>query len=52
LVSSATDLAEDLIKNALDRLVRSELVFRGGAPPDAIYTFKHALVQDAAISLC
>jgi predicted ATPase len=48
LVSSATDLAEDLIKNALDRLVRSELVFRGGAPPDAIYTFKHALVQDAA----
>ena len=24
------------------------LVFRRGTPPDAIYTFKHALVQDAA----
>jgi predicted ATPase len=33
---------------ALDQLVRSELVFRRGAPPDAIYSFKHALVQDAA----
>ena len=26
----------------------SELVFRRGTPPDATYTFKHALVQDAA----
>ena len=25
-------------------------LFRQGAPPDAIYTFKHALVQDAAYS--
>src|SRR5262249_47146408 len=25
-----------------------ELVFRRGTPPDAEYTFKHALVQDAA----
>jgi class 3 adenylate cyclase/tetratricopeptide (TPR) repeat protein len=33
---------------ALDELVRSELVFRHGAPPDAVYTFKHALVRDAA----
>jgi predicted ATPase len=23
-------------------------VFRGGSPPDTTYTFKHALVQDAA----
>src|SRR5208283_881542 len=27
---------------------QSELVFRHGAPPDARYTFKHALVQDTA----
>ena len=33
---------------ALDQLVSSELVFRRGAPPDATYSFKHALVQDAA----
>ena len=26
----------------------AELIFRRGAPPDAEYTFKHALVQDAA----
>ena len=33
---------------ALADLVRSELVFRHGAPPDAIYSFKHALVRDTA----
>ncbi len=33
---------------ALDRLTRSELVFRSGVPPQATYTFKHALIQDAA----
>jgi class 3 adenylate cyclase/DNA-binding winged helix-turn-helix (wHTH) protein/tetratricopeptide (TPR) repeat protein len=33
---------------ALDELVRSELAFRRGKPPDAVYTFKHALVRDAA----
>ena len=31
----------------LDRLVTSELVHQRGAVPDATYTFKHALVQDA-----
>jgi len=33
---------------ALDSLVDAELVFRRGAPPDAHYLFKHALVRDAA----
>ena len=33
---------------ALDQLVAAELVFRRGEPPEATYTFKHALVQDAA----
>ena len=28
--------------------VESGLAFRRGTPPDALYTFKHALVQDAA----
>ena len=36
------------LRAALDQLVASELVFRRGAPPDATYSFKHALVQDAA----
>ena len=30
------------------RLTESGLAFRRGTPPDAVYTFKHALVQDAA----
>ena len=31
-------------------MVAAELIFRRGTPPDAEYTFKHALVQDAAYS--
>jgi predicted ATPase len=38
------------LDDALARLVRAELIFRRGTPPDAEYTFKHALVQDAAYS--
>jgi class 3 adenylate cyclase/predicted ATPase len=33
---------------ALDQLTDSGLAFRRGTPPDSTYTFKHALVQDAA----
>ena len=33
---------------ALDRLVQSELMFRRGEPPEAVYSFKHALVRDTA----
>jgi class 3 adenylate cyclase len=33
---------------ALAELVDSELVFRRGTPPEAIYSFKHALVRDTA----
>ena len=32
----------------LQQLEKSELVFRRGVPPEATYTFKHALVQDTA----
>jgi len=38
----------DELGAALGRLVASELVFQRGTPPDAVYSFKHALVQDAA----
>ena len=34
----------------LAQLCSAELIFRRGTPPDAEYTFKHALVQDAAYS--
>ncbi len=42
---------EAKLEMQLDRLIRAGLLFRQGAPPDATYFFKHALVQDAAYSL-
>ena len=48
LLSAASRLPEDELQAALGRLVVSELVFQRGTPPDAVYSFKHALVQDAA----
>jgi class 3 adenylate cyclase/predicted ATPase len=42
------DLPEDELQASLARLVASELVFQNGTPPNAVYTFKHSLVQDAA----
>jgi hypothetical protein len=39
---------DDRLKEALDRLLRAELVFGRGEVPEAVYTFKHALVQEAA----
>src|SRR5262249_34089083 len=35
-------------EQALGQLVKSELIFCRGEIPDAVYTFKHALVRDAA----
>jgi class 3 adenylate cyclase/predicted ATPase len=39
---------ETALRAALVQLEEAELLFRSGAPPDARYTFKHALVQDTA----
>ena len=41
-------LPEDELQASLGRLVAAELVFQSGIPPYAVYTFKHALVQEAA----
>ena len=38
------------VDDALEQLVDAELMFCRGTPPSAEYTFKHALVQDAAYS--
>ena len=48
LLHAVSRLAEEELQTALGRLVASELVLQRGAPPDAVYSFKHALVQDAA----
>jgi class 3 adenylate cyclase len=48
LMHAVSHLPEDELQAALSRFVASELVIQRGTPPDAIYSFKHALVQDAA----
>jgi predicted ATPase len=48
LLRAVSRLPEDELQASLARLVASELVFQRGTPPDAVYAFKHALVQDAA----
>jgi class 3 adenylate cyclase/predicted ATPase len=48
LLRAVSGVSEHELEAALARLVASELVFQRGAPPDAVYSFKHALVQDTA----
>jgi len=50
LLRIVSGLHEDELQAALGRLVASGLVFQRGTPPDAVYSFKHALVQEAAHS--
>jgi class 3 adenylate cyclase/predicted ATPase len=48
LLAAVSPLPEAELLAALDRLAAAELVFRRGEPPEASYSFKHALVRDAA----
>ena len=48
LVSAVAPHAQAELDRALEQLTESGLAFRRGTPPEATYTFKHALVQDAA----
>jgi class 3 adenylate cyclase/tetratricopeptide (TPR) repeat protein len=48
LIASVSALAPVDLDAALERLTASGLISRRGTPPDATYSFKHALVQDAA----
>jgi predicted ATPase len=50
LISAVASMPQQRVDDALAQLVNAELIFRRGTPPDAEYTFKHALVQDAAYS--
>ena len=42
------DMPPSKLEASLADLVQSELVFRRGTPPDATYSFKHALIRDTA----
>ena len=48
LLAAVVPKSEEELGSALSRLTAAGLLFRQGVPPQAIYLFKHALVQDAA----
>ena len=48
LIAAVASHTQTELDSALNQLTESGLAFRRGTPPDAVYTFKHALVQDAA----
>jgi class 3 adenylate cyclase/predicted ATPase len=48
LLQVVSQLDAMTLQRELGRLVEAELVYQRGLPPQATYTFKHALIQDAA----
>jgi class 3 adenylate cyclase len=48
VLRAVTSISEEELRSALRHLAESELIFQRGEPPQARYTFKHALVQGAA----
>jgi predicted ATPase/class 3 adenylate cyclase len=48
LLEEVADLDVEALRHSLGQLVEDELLFESGVPPNATYTFKHALIQDAA----
>ncbi len=48
LIAAVAPHAKPKLDQALAQLTASGLAFQQGMPPAAVYTFKHALVQDAA----
>jgi tetratricopeptide (TPR) repeat protein len=48
LLHAVAGMPRERLEDALGQLVRSELIFRRGESPHAVYIFKHTLVRDAA----
>jgi predicted ATPase len=48
LLHAVSQLDDTTLQRELGRLVEAEIVYQRGLPPQATYTFKHALIQDAA----
>jgi len=48
LLRDVAEIGEPALQSSLDRLADADLLFVEGAPPQANYRFKHALIQDAA----
>ena len=50
VLAAVAGLPDVVLQDALIRLTEAELVLLRGTPPNATYTFKHALIQDSAYS--
>jgi predicted ATPase len=48
MIAAVAPHSRPALDQVLAQLTQSGLAFQQGAPPAAVYTFKHALVQDAA----
>ncbi|MDF0498739.1 ATP-binding protein [Bradyrhizobium yuanmingense] len=48
MLNAVASVPADQIEAALDRLEEAGLIVRLGHPPDALYSFKHVMIQDAA----
>ena len=48
LLQAVSTLDDITLQQGLRQLVGADLVYQRGVPPQATYTFKHALIQDAA----
>jgi class 3 adenylate cyclase/tetratricopeptide (TPR) repeat protein len=48
VLAAVGGMEEAALRHGLARLVDAEILYRRGEPPAAVYTFKHALVQEAA----
>jgi class 3 adenylate cyclase len=48
LLQAVLQTDRETVQKELSRLVEAELLYQRGLPPQATYTFKHALIQDTA----
>jgi predicted ATPase/class 3 adenylate cyclase len=48
LLQAVAPWEEEIVHQGLHQLVAAEFLYQRGVPPQATYTFKHALIQDVA----
>src|SRR5262249_4056801 len=48
LLRAVAPWEEEIVQQGLHQLVEAEFLYQQGLPPQATYTFKHALIQDVA----
>jgi class 3 adenylate cyclase/predicted ATPase len=48
LLTSVSTVDEPQLQRGIAQLIDAEFLYQRGTPPDAVYVFKHALIQEAA----